>query len=103
MKKLFLLTFLLSGVAVANAQDLKIGYANVEYIFYKLPEAKRIESDLKVLQTQLENKIETNYFDFQKKLANYQAGYQTMTEQLKTEKEYELQILQQSIEKLQKD
>jgi outer membrane protein len=103
MKKLFFLILMLSGVAAANAQEFKIGYANVEYIFNKLPEAKRIESDLKVLQAQLENKIETNYFDFQKKLANYQAGYQAMAEQLKTEKERELQALQQSIEKLQKD
>ena len=103
MRTLFVIAVSLLIVATVSAQELKIGYANVEYIFSKLPEVKRIESDLKILQTNLESRIETNYIDFQKKLINYQSGYNQMAAQVRVDKERELQTLQQSIEKLQKD
>jgi len=103
MRTLLVITVCLLAQANVSAQELKIGYANVDYIFSKLPEVKRIESDLKVLQTNLESRIETNYIDFQKKLANYQSGYDQMAAQARADKERELQTLQQSIEKLQKD
>ncbi|HEY5825787.1 MAG TPA: OmpH family outer membrane protein, partial [Cyclobacteriaceae bacterium] len=103
MKTLLAIAVCLLIHATVSAQELKIGYANVDYIFSKLPEVKRIESDLKVLQTNLESRIETNYIDFQKKLANYQSGYDQMAAHARADKERELQTLQQSIEKLQKD
>lgn len=103
MKKFNLLMVFALRVVTLHAQEIKIGYANVDYIFNKLPEVKRIESDLKVLQTNLESRIETNYFDFQKKLTNYKTQYNDMTLQVRLNKEKELAELQAMIDKMAKD
>lgn len=65
-----------------NAQDkpLKIGYTNVEYILSLLPEAKRIESELKTFEKQLKNQLEAKMANFQEKLEAFQKGHATMTE-----------------------
>jgi outer membrane protein len=87
---------------VSQAQS-KIGYADVDYIFSQMPEAKQIDTDLKSLQTQLKNQIETKASEFQKKLADYQANLNTMLDAVRANTERELQQLQQNLQKLQED
>ncbi len=105
MRKLVLLVVLGFGAFMSQAQtaSTKIGYADVDYIFSQMPEAKQIEADLKSLQTQLKNQIDTRYADFQKKLADYQANINTMLDAVRVNTERELQQMQQNIEKLQQD
>jgi outer membrane protein len=107
MRKLVLLLVLGFGTFMSQAQTpapaAKIGYADVDYIFSQMPEAKQIEADLKSLQAQLKNQIDTKYQEFQKKLADYQANINTMLEPVRVNTERELQQLQQNIEKLQQD
>lgn len=91
---------------VSNAQtaaNLKIGYTNVEYILALMPEAKRIESDLKAYSTQLESQLQTKYKDFEAKGEAYQKGAATMTEVVRADKEKELMNLRSSIEEFQKN
>jgi outer membrane protein len=105
MRKFILLAALIGTfTAYAQAQTtLKIGYADVDYIFSQMPDAKRIETELKSLQTQLKNQIEAKGQEFQKKLADYNANLNTMPEAVRANTERELQQLQQNLEKLQQD
>lgn len=106
MRKLVLLAVLGLSAILTQAQTTttsKIGYADVDYIFSQMPEAKQIDADLKSLQTQLKNQIETKAQEFQKKLQDYQANLNTMPEAVRANTERELQQLQQNLEKLQQD
>lgn len=105
MRKLVLLAVLgmLAFASHAQTATTKIGYADVDYIFNQMPESKQIDSELKSLQTQLKNQIDTKYQDFQKKLADYQANLNTMIDAVRANTERELQQMQQNIEKLQQD
>jgi outer membrane protein len=87
----------------AQTATTKVGYADVDYIFTQMPEAKQIDTELKSLQAQLKNQIDTKYQDFQKKLADYNANLNTMIDAVKANTERELQQMQQNIEKLQQD
>jgi outer membrane protein len=90
-------------VQIAQAQSQKIGYADVEYIFSQMPEARQIESELQSLQTQLKNQIDTKVAEFQKKLAEYQQYGATVPDAVRQNTERELQQMQANIEKLQQD
>lgn len=105
MRKFVLLLVLGFGALVSHAQTapLKIGYADVDYIFSQLPESKAVDSELKSTQAQLKNQIDAKYQEFQKKLADYNANLNTMLEAVRANTERELQQMQQNIEKLQSD
>jgi outer membrane protein len=106
MRKLVLLAVLGMLSVASHAQTAsatKIGYADVDYIFSQMPESKQIDSDLKSLQTQLKNQIDTKYQEFQKKLQDYNANINNMIDAVKANTERELQQMQQNIEKLQQD
>jgi len=106
MRKLVLFLVLGLGAAhlsQAQTASVKIGYADVDYIFSQLPESKAIEAELKSTQAQLKNQIDAKYQDFQKKLADYNANLNTMLDAVRQNTERELQQMQQNIEKLQAD
>lgn len=105
MRKLLLTVVLglTAWVSQAQTSSLKIGYADIEYIFSQMPDSKRIDAELKTLQTQLKNQIESKAQEFQKKLQDYQANINTMPEAVRANTERELQQLQQNLEKLQQD
>ena len=105
MRKLVLLAVLEIVTFVSHAQTAttKVGYADVDYIFSQMPESKQIDAELKSLQAQLKNQIDTKYQEFQKKVADYQANLNTMIDAVRVNTERELQQMQQNIEKLQQD
>ena len=105
MRKLVLFLVLGLGAHLSQAQtaSVKVGYADVDYIFNQLPESKAIEAELKSTQAQLKNQIDAKYQDFQKKLADYNANLNTMLEAVRANTERELTQMQQNIEKLQAD
>lgn len=102
MKKLLFL-FVLGCFSVAAQAQTKVGYANVDYIFGAMPEAKQIEADLKTLQTQLKNQIDAKIQKFQKELQEYTAAANTIPDAVRTNTERELQQQRENIEKLQQD
>lgn len=107
MRKLVSLVVLTLGFFASQAQtttaSVKIGYADVDYIFSQMPEAKQIDSDLKATQTMLKNQIEGKAQEFQKKLQDYNANLNTMLDAVRQNTERELQQMQQNLEKLQQD
>jgi outer membrane protein len=88
---------------VAQAQDIKIGYTNVEYIMSLMPEMEQIDADIKDYSNQLGSQLQTKSQDFQKQVQSYQQAAQTMTEEARGQKEQELQTLQQEIQKFEGD
>ena len=104
MRKLVLLIALVTVTFALQAQTAtKVGWADVDKIFSQLPDSKRIDNELKSLQTQLKNQIDGKAQEFQKKLADYQANANTMLDAVRANTERELQQLQQNLEKLQQD
>lgn len=107
MKKLVLLFVLALGMITTQAQSptasSKIGYADVDYIFGQMPEAKQIETELQSTQTQLKNQIDSKVQEFQKKLADYQKNLNTMLDAVRQNTERELTMLQENLQKLQQD
>ncbi len=81
----------------------KVGYADVEYIFSLMPEAKQIETELKSTETQLTNQINTKTQELQKKYQDYVANEKTMLEPVRANTQRELEMLQQNLETLKQD
>jgi outer membrane protein len=102
MKKLLFLV-VLGCFSIAVQAQTRVGYANVDYIFGAMPEAKQIEAELKTLQTQLKNQIDAKIQKFQKELSEYTAAANTIPEAVRTNTERELQQQRENIEKLQQD
>jgi outer membrane protein len=105
MRKLFFVLVFGLAAVVSNAQTapLKVGYADVEYIFSQMPESKAMESDLQAMQTQLKKSYDGKVAEFQKKLQEYQQFGATVPDAVKQNSERELQQLQQNIQKFEQD
>ncbi|MHA7131309.1 OmpH/Skp family outer membrane protein [Algoriphagus namhaensis] len=87
----------------AQAQEIKIGYTNVELIMDLMPEMEQIGADIQDYQTQLQTNIQTKGADFQRQVQSYQQAAPTMTEEARAVKEQELTKLQQEIQKYEQD
>lgn len=108
MKKLvFVFVFaLITGVSMAQTPaSLKVGYADVEYIFSQMPEAKTIEKDLELLRTQLKKQYDGKVAEFEKKYKDYNDNINNtnIPQAVKDNSARELQQLQQNIQKLEQD
>lgn len=104
MKSLHAITFTVLAAFSLQAQTtLKIGYADVEYIFSQMPESKTIEAELQALQTQLKKGIDTQIANFQKKVAEYQQFGANVPEAVRQNTEREIRQIQENIEKMQQD
>jgi outer membrane protein len=81
----------------------KIGYTNVDFVLGKLPESKKIQNELEITKAQLDKALSDKYKEFQEKLDNYNKNAGSMADVLRTDKEKELQNLQNSIQELQRN
>ncbi len=88
-----------AGAFSMQAQALKIGYTNTDYILSKLPETKQIESDLKTHRNQLGAQLKSKQEEFERKYQSFIDGQATMTDVVKNDVQTELQALQESIQK----
>ena len=106
MRKFALLFVLAFGLITAYAQtpnETKIGYADVDYIFSKMPESKQVETELKSTEAMLKSQIEAKAKEFQTKLQDYNANVNNMLDAVRANTERELQQLQDNLTKLQQD
>ena len=87
------------GALTVQAQTLKIGYTNTDYILSKLPEAKQIESELKTHRDQLGAQLQSKQQELERKYQSFVDGQATMTDVVKNDVQNELQELQSSIQK----
>jgi outer membrane protein len=101
---LFCFGFLFSNwEAYSQSAHEKIGYADVNYIFSKLPVAKQIEAELKSLQVQLEAQLKNRYEDFRKKYAAYVEAEKSATTAELQKKQQELQLMQENLQKFEQE
>ncbi len=103
MKKMFFLVVFAVAALSASAQESKIGFADVDYIFDQMPEAKQIDAELQSVQNQLKTQLDNKVKDFQVQLADYQKNVNNMLPAIRENTEKELQQKQSNIEKLQQD
>ena len=104
MRNKVVLTIALMFLGFASmAQNIKIGYTNVEYIVTQLPEYSTIEKQLQEFQTQLEKQYQSKVQEFQTKAQDLQANYENMLPQVAKDKEEELENLRQSIQKFRQE
>lgn len=98
------LVLVLAAALQASAQDaLKIGYTNADYILSLLPEAKQIDAELKAYEKQLQNQIQAKYNDLQAKMNDYQENAASWDDVIRSNKEEEIQSLQQGIQKFSQE
>lgn len=101
MKRKFLAVMaLVLTVAVAQAQEVKIGFTNIDAIVFSMPEIPGINSELETYQQQLGSQVGTKRNDIQVKLqALQQMAQQPNADQMVLqEKQNELMRLQEEFE-----
>jgi outer membrane protein len=106
MKKLvFVFAFaLIATVSMAQTPaPLKVGYADVEYIFSLMPESKTIEKTLEDLRVQLKKQYDAQLAAFQKKVEEYQKFGPTAPDAVRQNSERELNQMRDNIQKLEQD
>jgi outer membrane protein len=106
MRKLVTLFVLSLGFFAAQAQtapSTKIGFADVDYIFTQMPEAKQVEAELKSTQTMLQNQISNKQKEFQQKVEVYNKELPNMIDAVRANTERELGQLQENLQRLQQD
>jgi outer membrane protein len=97
-KIIILLLSLFAGLtASAQAQHLKIGYADPNYIMENLPETKKIQAELQIYEKQLQSQLQAKYKEYQDKGAALEQGGSMMAPSVKEDKVKELAYLEQSI------
>jgi outer membrane protein len=70
--KSYLLVLLTLNSFFVNAQGQKIGHADWQYIFSKLPEYKVIENEIRTYETQLQNQLKLKTQELETKYKIYQ-------------------------------
>ena len=107
MRKLVSFVVLSIGFIAAHAQTqpaaTKIGFADVDYIFSQMPEAKQVETELKTTENMLKNQIQAKAQDFQKKVQDYNANLNTMLDAVRQNTERQLQQTQENLTNLQQN
>lgn len=105
MKNRILLTILAMMImGMVNAQsNVKIGFTNAEYIIGLMPESKEIEQQLSEYEKKFTAQMQSKYQELQEKYATYQQGAAAMTDDMRREREMELQTLQNALQKFQQD
>jgi len=88
-----------------QAQNLKIGYTNVEYILTFMPETKQMESTLKTHSSKWEQQLGIKQAFLEQKMQEYLQGVEQkkFTQQQEDEKKKELQKLDEEIKKFAND
>jgi len=102
-RMLFGAAVILMLAANVQAQSLKIGYADANYILSLLPESKQAQTNITSHEKMLQTQLEAKYKDYQTKLASYQQNAAGYDEIIRRDKESELMALQQSIQQFETD
>lgn len=105
MKNIVIVLCLFSfHLAAQPTQEVqKIGHADWQYIFSKLPEFKQIENDLKIYEGQLQTQLKMKSQELEAKYKAYQQIPAATPDAIKKDKESELAYLQENLQRFQQD
>jgi outer membrane protein len=96
-KRILTLLFFFS-ILNLSAQEISIGYIDLDLIFGNMPEMAGANQSLTSYQTELDSSFNVKYTTFQMKLQSFQESGETMDAVLKKDAEKELQDMQAQIE-----
>jgi outer membrane protein len=97
---------LLAAVATAQTQQpltQKIGYADWGYIMENMPETKAMQAELQTHGGQLQNSLKAKEQDLQAKYKAFTDLPATTPDPIKLDKQRELQLLDENLQKFQAD
>ncbi|MCB0702181.1 MAG: OmpH family outer membrane protein [Candidatus Kapaibacterium sp.] len=99
MKKLYyiLFVFLFVALGFTNAQSLKVGVANLQMVVEQLPDAKKIDTEIKEIATKYQDSLLKMQGDLETKFQTYQKQKGMMTQEQQIATEQELQALNQTV------
>ncbi|MER3328051.1 MAG: OmpH family outer membrane protein, partial [Candidatus Kapaibacterium sp.] len=90
---LLLIVLLFGTFGFANAQSTKIGVANLQMVVEQLPDAKKIDTQIKEMATKYQDSLLKMQGDLESKFQTYQKQKGMMTQEQKLATEQELQAL----------
>lgn len=102
IKKTFF-TLLFALLSLTTFAQVKIAFAEVNYILNQLPETQTVDTQLREFETQLTSEMQTMRQQFQLSVQEYESSAGTMTDEAKAAKEQELQALQQQMQQKQQE
>ena len=99
MKKLYyiLFVFLFVALGFTNAHSLKVGVANLQMVVEQLPDAKKIDTEIKEIATKYQDSLLKMQGDLETKFQTYQKQKGMMTQEQQIATEQELQALNQTV------
>jgi outer membrane protein len=104
MNRSIILALILAASQVsAQTTPQKIGHADWEYIFGKMPEYGMIEKELQTFQAVLQKQMEQKRAELDAKYKTYQDLPESTPDPIKKDKEAELNYLQENLRKFQQD
>ncbi|MFA7327232.1 MAG: OmpH family outer membrane protein [Candidatus Kapaibacterium sp.] len=95
--KLLLIVLLFGTFGFANAQSTKIGVANLQMVVEQLPDAKKIDTEIKEMATKYQDSLLKMQGDLESKFQTYQKQKGMMTQEQQLATEQELQALNQTV------
>jgi outer membrane protein len=101
--KLFVIALTILASISTNAQNLKIGYTNIEFILQNLPDSKDIQSKLATEKAQYDKLYQDKLAEAQKMFEDYQKNAASMSAVIKADKEKTLQNKQTELQELQQN
>lgn len=104
MKIPVLTCLLLFSMENSYAQyDIKIGFADVQFIMERLPDMKKADIELQSMQKQLQHQIEMKTKELEQKYQQYLKDESKMLETVKANTEREIQLLNDNLQKLKEE
>ena len=100
ISKLVLVLFALTLVVSVNAQN-KIGHINSQELLAAMPETDSAQKQLEKIAMEHDLALEEMSVEFNRKLEDLNANYETLSDLVKASKEAELQDLQKRIQAFQ--
>ncbi len=94
---LLLIVLLFGTFGFANAQSTKIGVANLQMVVEQLPDAKKIDTEIKEMATKYQDSLLKMQGDLESKFQTYQKQKGMMTQEQQLATEQELQALNQTV------
>jgi outer membrane protein len=106
MKIKLLVTLLALGLLSnfsSNAQTMKIGYTNIDFILGTIPDSKDVQAKLSTEKTQYDKLIQEKIAGFQAEYEEYQKNAPTMSPVIRQDKEKSLTNKQSEIQEFQQN
>jgi len=73
IRKMFIVTALIMVVGLLNAQEFKIGYTNIDFIVFNMPEVEGVSSELTTYRKQLMTQVTSKENALRAKAEEFQA------------------------------